>query len=507
MSRKYRPKNSYIGDIKLYPIMIRTAEALLEAETLYGNSKFREMLELLTLAILGDSRSPELYFLRGIAFTQLQRYDEAIDDLTRAVDLRPDYFRAWQNRGLAWSLKRKYDKAISDFNRAIELRPQQPSTYRHLGNALLQANDYDHSIEIFNKAIELEPESYDLYHNRASAWRKKGAYRQAIDDYNRVFALRPDHARTLFGLGLIYEAIKEPELASVHYKRAYHFGFDKTEFVRIFTEQYPSPYIAKAILADNNEMKRVVLDLSTIQWLGVICKTWDQFLESMRTKGFSSTHPGKYYSLVAIVHFYMGDPMTSYRIFDTQFDSADHPDLLSLRDQYYLALAALDFKEPDSGLAYAVREARLRKERREADGDRSSIPMEEGPGGPQRMDRYYEGQLFLLHDDLSEAWECFDECGMFAPALYGKIAVQRMQGDEEGVLQTAKEIEALTEEIFLDGIMPLVIQGDTSFGKTIDKIFSILPFYEQRGAIEVTRALLGRTPVRKYLEFHELLKL
>jgi len=193
----------------------------------------------------------------------------------------------------------------------------------------------------------------------------------------------------------------------------------------------------------------------------------------------------------------MGDPITAYRIFDTQFDSDEHPYPLSLRDQYYLALAAVDFKEPDNGLAFAIEQAR----------QRGGEQGEDRPSADRLMDNYYAGQLFLLHNDLPEALQSFDACGMFLPALYGKMMVYEWLGDEEKLLQVVQEIAAAEDDPFLDGIEPLVIPEDMSFEETVDKIFSMLPYYELREEIEKARSLLGRAPARTHLEFHGLLRL
>ncbi|HVV04309.1 MAG TPA: tetratricopeptide repeat protein [Puia sp.] len=535
--------------------MIKTDDVLLEADQLFRDSRYQEMIDLLNRSILEESTTPELYFFRGIAWMQLQRNDEAIDDLTKAIDLRPDFFRAWQNRGLAWSGKRKYDKAIRDLHHAIGLRPNHPSTYRQLGNALLQVKDYDQAVEVFNKAIELEPEAYDHYHNRGSAWRKKGEYQKAIADYNRAIALRPNHGRTFFGLGLIYEAIKEPELASIHYKRSYLLGFDKNQLAKIFSEQFPAPYLVKAIFAGNREGGGVETNFSALQWLTSVCKNWDELLDRLRRKGYPATHPEKYYSLEAIVHYYMGDPITAYHLFDTQFDADEHPYPLSLRDQYYLVLAAMDFKEPDNGLAYAIEQVRGGGQGGAGGGDKRGGAGQPGGGesmagrpedrpladresmdgqttdrGPmdgqtsdreitdgqttdreamagQPIESYYAGQLLLLHNDLREALQRFDECGDFLPALYGKMTAYQWLGDEEMQLQVAREIAALDGESFLDGIEPLIIPEDMSIEEMAGKIFSMLPYYELRDEIERTRALLGRIPARAHLEFHELVSI
>ena len=53
----------------------------------------------------------------------MKRYDEALTDFTRAIELDPDYKLAIANRGLTYRLMERYDEALTDFTRAIELDP------------------------------------------------------------------------------------------------------------------------------------------------------------------------------------------------------------------------------------------------------------------------------------------------------------------------------------------------------------------------------------------------
>ncbi|HEY4206079.1 MAG TPA: tetratricopeptide repeat protein, partial [Puia sp.] len=342
---------------------------------------------------------------------------------------------------------------------------------------------------------------YELYHNRGSAWRKKGEYKKAIADYHQAIRLKPNHGRSFFGLGIAYEALGEFELAVQHYKRAYYLGFDRTQLVRLFGEQYPAPYIVKAILAANGNDKGVEASLATLQWMTAACKGWDGFLAYLRRSGYHATHPEKYHALEAIVHYYMGDPMEAYRIFDTRFDSEEYPYTLTRRDQYYLAMAAMDFREPDNGLAYAVGEMTKA-------GDLTKVgEVRTADAASQLMDDYYAGQLFLMHNDPEEALRRLQQCGDFPPALYGKIALYQWLEDNEGLVRTAREIAGLQEDPCLDGIEPVVIEEGESMEEMVNRLFALLPYYELREEVEKTRALLGRAPARPHLEFHALLRL
>jgi len=51
----------------------------------------------------------------------MERHDEALADLNRAIELDPNQTRAIADRGETYRITGRYDEALADFNRAIEL--------------------------------------------------------------------------------------------------------------------------------------------------------------------------------------------------------------------------------------------------------------------------------------------------------------------------------------------------------------------------------------------------
>ena len=47
--------------------------------------------------------------------------DRAMKDFTKAIELNPDYERAYGNRAVGWFQLQQYKKAKKDLNRAMEL--------------------------------------------------------------------------------------------------------------------------------------------------------------------------------------------------------------------------------------------------------------------------------------------------------------------------------------------------------------------------------------------------
>jgi tetratricopeptide (TPR) repeat protein len=59
------------------------------------------------------------------------RYDQAIADYTKAIELKPDFADAFVNRGNIYGLNGLYDQAISDSTKVIQLKPNDAIGYNN----------------------------------------------------------------------------------------------------------------------------------------------------------------------------------------------------------------------------------------------------------------------------------------------------------------------------------------------------------------------------------------
>lgn len=125
--------------------------------------------------------------------------------------------KAYCNRGLVHHKKGRYDCAIGDYNRAIEIDPRDVEAYFGRGNAykdlgqydratiiedydLNNPNDleqimrnysgqYDHAIEDYDRALEINPSYAEVYNNRAIVYYCKGEYDKAWLDIHKAQGL------------------------------------------------------------------------------------------------------------------------------------------------------------------------------------------------------------------------------------------------------------------------------------------------------------------------------
>ena len=114
-----------------------------------------------TFATFGQThhdQTAEAFLAQGDEFFSKGRYNAAIAQYTRAIELKPDYAEADNNRGYAAYSKYDGSDALPDLNLALQLRPHFAHAYNTRGCIHMAGGRTDEAIADFNRAIELQPD-------------------------------------------------------------------------------------------------------------------------------------------------------------------------------------------------------------------------------------------------------------------------------------------------------------------------------------------------------------
>ena len=77
------------------------------------------------------------------AYFRNSEVDKAIDDLSKAIQLKPDSTDAYYNRGIAYFRNSEVDKAIDDLSKAIQLKPDSADAYYNRGIVQLSLQNWE----------------------------------------------------------------------------------------------------------------------------------------------------------------------------------------------------------------------------------------------------------------------------------------------------------------------------------------------------------------------------
>ena len=131
--------------------------------------------------------------------------DEAVQLLSRAVEIYPGYADAYQRRGYIRYTEKDYSKAEADYLKALEHNPTHPVTHNNYGNLLFNQRKYPEAMEHFKLAAQYNPFYAHAINNIASVYGvyAEGQREQAQKDPANQ-AQHLEEARRLFETAVTY---------------------------------------------------------------------------------------------------------------------------------------------------------------------------------------------------------------------------------------------------------------------------------------------------------------
>jgi Flp pilus assembly protein TadD len=120
------------------------------------------------------------------------RYEEAVQQLEKAIALRPDSARAHNFLGMAYEQRKQYELAKERFEKAIAIDPSFPSAYNNLGGVLSLEGRWEDAVPLFHKALGLAPGMVAAHYNLGHALLATGQVEQACTYLLKAITLDPD---------------------------------------------------------------------------------------------------------------------------------------------------------------------------------------------------------------------------------------------------------------------------------------------------------------------------
>ena len=133
-----------------------------------------------------------------------KRYDVAIENGRKAVELDERFADAYHYIGVAYNYKKKYDAVVENLQKALNYDKNHVESWNLIGLAYEAKNDYDNALEFLNKAIEIDPSYYYGWYNIGNVYKNINEFDKAIENYGKATELKTDFAKAWFFMGCAY---------------------------------------------------------------------------------------------------------------------------------------------------------------------------------------------------------------------------------------------------------------------------------------------------------------
>ncbi len=166
-------------------------------ETFWGWSKDphksgRQAYEMANKALSLDDSLDSAHYVLGLIYIISRRYDEAVAEGERAVELNPNGAEALAILGLILNDVGRPEEAILVLQKAMRLNPMPPAWYyAYLGISYRLTEQYDKAIAEFEKGLRVAPEYHLCLLGLAATYSQAGREKEARKTVSEFLRLNP----------------------------------------------------------------------------------------------------------------------------------------------------------------------------------------------------------------------------------------------------------------------------------------------------------------------------
>jgi len=166
-----------------------------QAGSALDKKHYNQAAELLHRIIESDPKDFQARTeLANVYFLQ-KDFVNAENEYLHAIDSRPGFFLALFNLGRLEIAQNRYDVAIEALSKAVKLQPESPDANYFLGEAYLQIKKGSQAVGYLNEAIRLDPQAMAEVHLRIAAlYNGAGMKDKAALEYEQFLKKRPDYS-------------------------------------------------------------------------------------------------------------------------------------------------------------------------------------------------------------------------------------------------------------------------------------------------------------------------
>jgi len=239
----------------------------------YWSERYKEAVIDLTKGI--ELRPTEKkYLFRGNSYMALGEFDFAMADFNSALEIDPEFTRAYYRRGILYKKMELLEKAAKDFKKAIELDPKYDDAMTELGFILIQMGKKD-GMKYFNKAIKINPCASN-YFSRVAARAEILKRQNAIENFAFGKVVKDDcYADCTFNEKQVKDDIKD-------LNKAIAFESEDWYYYRLRVSRYNYLKQYENALADYEKLLELEPDDKELHLTIAYCKfNTDKFAEAV----------------------------------------------------------------------------------------------------------------------------------------------------------------------------------------------------------------------------------
>ncbi|AFZ03792.1 serine/threonine-protein kinase [Calothrix sp. PCC 6303] len=172
-----------------------------QANTFYELQRYQDALNNYEKAVEIQDNYAEAWYGKGKALSGMKKYQDALTAYDKAIQLQPEYLQAWRGRGFTLYKLQRYNEAIASIDKTLASQNDDAEAWEIKADSLDSLKRYDEAIQAYDKAIENQADYYQAWYKKAKVFQGLKRYQDAVTAYDKTLELKPNYADAFYSKG------------------------------------------------------------------------------------------------------------------------------------------------------------------------------------------------------------------------------------------------------------------------------------------------------------------
>ena len=197
-------------------------DAMISLGAIYRRlQRYEDSIIILNRALDEGENGAMLNYTLGFTYKEMKQYDDAIDCFEITISENPTDVLAYNHLGSIYLERKEYQKSINSFKRGLQIDQNHPIINYNLARCYEEANLYSDAIRCFEIALKTKPGWIDAIRDFSELLVKCQRSKEASDLVTHAIDLHPNDSKLLSLLGKIYLDQYDYLSAEDAFKKAY----------------------------------------------------------------------------------------------------------------------------------------------------------------------------------------------------------------------------------------------------------------------------------------------
>ena len=219
-AKKLKPAKSENNFLKNRALTLEQAHAVKRALQHHAEGQLPQAERIYQTILQTDPDQPVALHLLGVIASQRGDNDLAVDLITKAVAVKPDYGEAYNDLGNAFKELGRLDEAVSSYNKALTSKADYAEAHVGLGVVLRDLGKLDEAVTSYHSALAVNPDYAEAHYSLGNVYKDLGRLDEAVASQRKALALKPDYADAQNNLGLALRDLGKLDEAIDSFRKA-----------------------------------------------------------------------------------------------------------------------------------------------------------------------------------------------------------------------------------------------------------------------------------------------